>query len=80
MNESFVLANKNRLALLVELESGESDLDHITKKHHLVAPAAKAAADDLVGAGLVSEQGGKLTLTEAGQKISTDMKHKGLLR
>ena len=80
MNESFVLSNKNRLALFVELGSGESDLEHITKKHHMVPPAARAAADDLIGAGLVGDKGGRLSLTEAGHKIAVDMKHKGLLK
>jgi predicted transcriptional regulator len=80
MNESFVLANKNRVALFMELGSGETNLEHITKKHHMVGPAAKAAAEDLIGAGLVADKGGKLSLTAEGQKISTDMKHKGLLR
>lgn len=73
-NEGFILSNKNRQAVLLELAAGESDAHRIAKKHHLIPRAVDQAVDDLQGEGLVATEGDGLALTEEGVRLAGGLK------
>ncbi|HVL47844.1 MAG TPA: hypothetical protein VM889_04750 [Candidatus Thermoplasmatota archaeon] len=79
MNEGFVVSDKNRRAVFVELVAGETDIDRIVKKHRLIRRAAERALEDLRGEGIVAKNGAALKLTAEGEKLAVDLKRKDLL-
>ncbi len=74
MNEGFILSNKIRLAVFTEIASGESRIDRIAKKNHLIEKAALQAAEELAEHGLVEKKDEGYELTEEGRKIYAKMK------
>ncbi len=80
MHESFVVGNKIRLAVFVEVLSGESGIERIVKKHRLIPQAAERAADELAEQGIVSRSEGKLALTDVGTKLAHELKRNELIK
>ena len=48
MDEGFILSNKFRRAVFAELVSGETDIERIAKKHHIIRNVAIRIADDFI--------------------------------
>jgi predicted transcriptional regulator len=79
LEEGFIVSNKIRRAVFREIQTGEKDINQITKKCHLVRRAVEKATDELIEQGLIKKRRNKLALTEKGEKISfTEEKTKGL--
>jgi predicted transcriptional regulator len=69
MDEGFILSNKYRRAIFDELTAGETNLERIAKKHHIVRVVAQRVITDFVDGGLVAPQGNRYVLTEKGEKL-----------
>lgn len=76
MNEGFILSNKIRKAIFIEIASGEKRIERIAKKHHLIERVAKNAAEELKKNGIIEEDIDGYRLTEEGVKLYAKMKGK----
>mgnify|MGYP000094194083 CR=1 FL=1 len=74
MEEGFVISNKIRKAVFIEIASGEKSLARIIKKHHLIEQVAKNAIEELKEHGLIEESEGGYKLTAKGAKIYGKLK------
>ncbi|KAA0003373.1 MAG: hypothetical protein FE044_01635 [Thermoplasmata archaeon] len=74
MNEGFILSNKIRKAVFVEIASGEKRLERIAKKQHLIERAVKNAAEELQKHGIIEEGEDGYKLTDEGIKLYAKMK------
>lgn len=72
--EGFILSNKFRKAVFLEISSGEKSLDRIAKKHHLLHQMVERVAQEMLDKGLIKEKDGAFTLTEEGEKIFGKLK------
>lgn len=70
MDEGFVVSDKTRKIILLEVVSGEEDLDRITKKRHLIPRMAERALSELIEGGYLEKRGGKVILTKMGEKAA----------
>ncbi|MGC9308371.1 MAG: hypothetical protein ACP5FL_06295 [Thermoplasmatota archaeon] len=77
--EGFILANKFRKAVFVEVATGEQSPRVIAKKHHLVPQMVDNAVGDLKEKDILVEKNGKLVLTEQGEKVYADMRSRDAL-
>lgn len=77
--EGFILANKFRKAVFVEVAAGEDSPKVIAKKHHLVPQMVANAVGDLKDKDILAEDDGTLTLTEHGEKVFADMRGRDVL-
>ncbi|MCD6331490.1 MAG: hypothetical protein J7L80_04745 [Thermoplasmata archaeon] len=73
MEEGFIISNKIRKVVFIEIASGEGNLKRIAKKHHLMEQAVKNAAEELKAHKLIEEKDG-YKLTEYGMKIFGKLK------
>ncbi|MHB8604298.1 MAG: hypothetical protein ACYDCK_03500 [Thermoplasmatota archaeon] len=80
MSTGFVVSDKVRRAIFIEIMAGERDLARIVKKHRLVRPAAERALKELQTESLVAATSGELALTDAGQATAAEMKRNDMLR
>ncbi len=69
IDEGYILSNKFRRAIFDELASGETNMMHIAKKHHIIKMAAFRVADDFVNGGILEKKGNRFVLTEEGEKL-----------
>ena len=69
MEEGFIISNKNRKAVFFEIASGETSMNRIVKKHHLIEQAAKTATEELIEHGIITLSNNELLLTENGKKL-----------
>jgi predicted transcriptional regulator len=76
----FIVSDKTRRALFVELAAGETAFDRIVKKHRLLKPAATRALADLEDRGLVEAADGAVSLTALGEDASRELKRQDVLR
>ncbi len=79
IDEGFILSNKFRKAILIELASGEKKTKRIAKKHHLIERMVERAMKELEEEKLVKEENGNYFLTDRGKKVLADLKGKGSL-
>lgn len=77
--EGFILANKFRKAVFVEVATGERSPKVIAKKHHLVPQMVASAVGDLKEKDILAEEDGMLALTEQGEKVFADMRGRDVL-
>jgi predicted transcriptional regulator len=68
-DEGFVLSNKFRKAVFIEIASGEKSVKRIAKKHHIIERMAMKAMDELEGGKLVNKRDDGYVLTDHGKKI-----------
>jgi len=71
MDEGFILSNKFRRAIFDELASGETNIDRIAKKHHIIRVVAQKVANDFITGGIVEKKGNTYHLTKEGEKLAT---------
>ncbi|HHO57349.1 MAG TPA: hypothetical protein ENJ70_02215 [Thermoplasmatales archaeon] len=69
MEEGFIVSNKIRKAIFLEVASGEKSLSRIMRKHHLIEHAARNAIEELEEHGLIEKKEDGYELTEDGIKI-----------
>ena len=69
MDEGFILSNKFRRAIFDELASGETDINRIAKKHHIIRGVALRVADEFINGGVLEKKGNKFILTKEGEKL-----------
>jgi len=74
MDEGFILSNKFRMAVFDELASGETNIERIAKKHHIILLVAKKVADDFINGDILEKKGDKYILTKEGEKLATSMR------
>lgn len=79
-NTGFVVSDKNRTAVFVELAHGERSPDHIAKKHHLLKPAVHRVLGEFLGAGLAKRGREGFALTPEGEKVAAELRRQGLLK
>ncbi len=77
--EGFVISNKIRKALFIEIASGETSLNRIIRKHRLIEQAARRAAEELKEHGIIEEGEEGYRLTELGAKIYGKLKGSEIL-
>ena len=74
MDEGFILSNKFRRAVFAELVSGETDIERIAKKHHIIRNVAIRIADDFIREEIVEKKGNSYFLTNDGEKLAANIK------
>ena len=74
MDEGFILSNKFRRAIFDELVSGETDIDRIAKKHHIIRNVARRVADDFISGGILEKKGNRYSLTKEGEKLAVNIR------
>ena len=70
MDEGYILSNKFRRAIFDELASGETSIERIAKKHHIIRNVAIRVADDFVSGGILEKKGNRYLLTKEGEKLA----------
>lgn len=79
MEEGFIISDKVRMAVFLEIASGEKSITRIVKKHHLIEHVAKNALEELKKHGLIEDKEG-LKLTNYGMKIYGKLKGKDIIK
>ncbi|KAA0014814.1 transcriptional regulator [Thermoplasmatales archaeon ex4484_30] len=79
MEEGFIISNKIRKAVFIEISSGEKSLTRIAKKHHLIEHVVESAAKELEEHGIIEEKNGGYELTEMGKKLFGKLKGSGAI-
>jgi len=74
MDEGFILSNKFRRAVFAELVSGETDIERIAKKHHIIRNVAIRIADDFIREEIIEKKGNRYFLTKEGEKLAANIK------
>jgi predicted transcriptional regulator len=74
MEEGFILSNKFRRTIFDGLASGETDINRIAKKHHIIPLVAKKVADDFISGGILEKKGNKYNLTKEGEKLAATIR------
>jgi Icc-related predicted phosphoesterase len=74
MDEGFILSNKFRRAVFAELVSGETDIERIAKKHHIIRNVAIRIADDFIREEIIEKKGNRYFLTGDGEKLAANIK------
>jgi len=74
MDEGFILSNKFRMAIFDEIASGETNIERIAKKHHIVLLVAKKVVNDFISGGILEKKGNKYILTKEGEKLATSIR------
>ena len=74
MDEGFILSNKFRRAVFAELVSGETDMERIAKKHHIIRNVAMRIADDFIREEIIEKKGNSYFLTNDGEKLAANIK------
>jgi len=69
MDEGFILSNKYRRAVFHEIASGETDIERIAKKHHIVRIIAQRVVNEFVDGGIVEKEGNNYVFTKKGEKL-----------
>ena len=69
MDEGFILWNKFRRAIFDELVVGETSIQRITKKHHIILRVAEKIMNEFVEGGIVEKQENRYVFTEQGKKL-----------
>jgi predicted transcriptional regulator len=73
MEEGFILSNKYRRVIFDELTSGETNLDRIAKKHHIVRRVVQRVIDEFMNNGIIEKKENTFILTEKGKKIAQNI-------
>ena len=74
MDEGFILSNKFRVAIFDEIASGETNIERIAKKHHIVLLVAKKVVNDFISGGILEKKGNNYILTKEGEKLATNIR------
>jgi predicted transcriptional regulator len=74
MDEGYILSNKFRMAIFDELASGETNIERIAKKHHIVLLVAKKVVNDFISGGILEKNDNKYILTKEGEKLATNIR------
>ncbi|HEC82322.1 MAG TPA: hypothetical protein ENI53_00350 [Thermoplasmatales archaeon] len=74
MEEGFIVSNKIRKAIFIEIASGEKSISRIIKKHHLIESVALDALKELKEHGLIEEKEGGYVLSSLGTKTYGKLK------
>ena len=69
MDEGYILANKYRKLIFEALNSGQTNIQFIAKKHRIVPSIAKKVINDLEKQKLVEKKQNGYVLTDKGKKI-----------
>jgi predicted transcriptional regulator len=70
MDEGYILANKYRKLIFEALNSGQTNIEFIAKKHRIVQSIAKKVIDDFEKQQLVEKKQNRYILTNKGKKIA----------
>ena len=79
IDEGFILSNKFRKAILIELASREKKIKRIAKKHHLIERMVERAMKELEEEKIAREENGNYFLTDRGKKVLADLKAKEVI-
>jgi len=73
MDEGFILSNKYRRVIFDELTSGETNLDRIAKKHHIIRRVVQRVIDEFMNNSIIEKKENTYILTEKGKKIAQNI-------
>ena len=74
MDEGFILSNKFRRAVFDEIASGETSIERIAKKHHIILIVAKKITDEFIKGGILEKKGNKYIFTDKGEKLAASIR------
>ena len=81
MSAGFVVSDKVRRAIFIELMAGESEIERIVKKHRLLKGPAERAMAGLAEHDLVARVGKEgWKLTSSGEDTAAELKRNDMLR
>ena len=70
IDEGFILSNKFRRIIFDEFASGQTNLNYIIKKNHMIRRVAEKVTNEFIEGGILKKQGNGYILTEKGEKLS----------
>ena len=73
MDEGYILSNKYRRVIFDDLTSGETNLDRMAKKHHIVRRVVQRVIDEFMNSGIIEKKENTYILTEKGKKIAQNI-------
>jgi len=77
--EGFIISDKARKVVFLEIASGETSITRIAKKNRLIESVAKNALDELISRGIVEEKEEGYRLSKEGAKLYGKLKSKNLI-
>ncbi|MBC7128831.1 MAG: hypothetical protein H5T45_03755 [Thermoplasmatales archaeon] len=77
--EGFIISDKVRKAIFLEIASGENSITRIAKKNRIIESVAKNALNELIEKGIIEEKNGEYKLSEEGIKLYGKLKGKNLI-
>ncbi|MEM2935467.1 MAG: winged helix-turn-helix domain-containing protein [Candidatus Thermoplasmatota archaeon] len=77
--EGFIISDKVRKAIFLEIASGENSITRIAKKNRIIESVAKNALKELIEKGIIEEKNGEYKLSEEGAKLYGRLKGKNLI-
>ena len=69
MDEGFILSNKYRRAIFDELTAGETNIQRIAKKQHIIQTVAQRVMDDFIKGGIIEKKNNRYVFTKDGEKL-----------
>ena len=69
MDEGFILSNKFRRAIFDEFATGETNIERIIKKHHIIKVVAYRVVNEFIEGGVIEKKGNTYVLTKQGEKL-----------
>ena len=73
MTEGFILSNKYRKIIFDAFASGETRVDHITKKYHIIPAVAQRVITELLNQGIIEKHDDEYQLTAEGEKLKLNL-------
>ncbi len=77
--EGFIISDKIRRTIFLEIASGEKSITRIAKKNRIIESVAKNALNELIEKGIIEEKNGEYNLTSEGKKLYGKLKGKNLV-
>jgi len=69
MDEGYILSNKYRRMVFDELAAGETSVEHISKKHHIIRMVVERVMDEFFVGGIVEKSGSNYCFTKEGKRL-----------
>lgn len=74
IDEGFIISNKFRMAIFDEIASGETNIDRIAKKHHIIRNVVRRITEEFISGGILEKKGNRYILTKEGKKLADNIR------
>ena len=74
MDEGYILSNKFRKIIFSSIHAGDSNIENIAKKHHIIVNVARKIIKDFEVQGVIEFKDNRYVLTSDGEKLAEVIK------